>query len=186
MKIFHFFSATFIIVAIVFYGIIPVLATDAENPILLEGNISNTTESETLLDFKPNSTSNDETEDNTSAFYLMKAMKSDLVFESEESGEGGVNISGSSDEIVPDETADEIVNETQEAPVQVTTQYDTLGDIIKAQDWKALSEYNCKMKTDNPELFKDNSEMVPDRQGRWKSYFYSPPALSSDGGSCCG
>jgi hypothetical protein len=55
-----------------------------------------------------------------------------------------------------------------------TSEYLSLGDIIKAKDWKALGEYNCKIRAENSELLKDTEIGSSDKQAKWDSYFNPP------------
>ena len=64
-----------------------------------------------------------------------------------------------------------------------TPEYQSVGDIIRAQDWKALSEYRCRMKTENPDSFDEPGS--GNNENRWNSYFTAPPAPVVIPG-CCG
>lgn len=59
----------------------------------------------------------------------------------------------------------------------VSAQYGSLGDIIKAKDWKALGEYNCKIKAENPELMIDTEVGSSDKHATWDSYFKAPDVI---------
>ena len=63
-----------------------------------------------------------------------------------------------------------------------TRTYESLGDIIKAKDWKALGEYNCRIKAENPEKFEDSG--AGDQESRWNSYFTAPQTFMYT--PCCG
>jgi hypothetical protein len=80
-------------------------------------------------------------------------------------------------------TLNESIHEGEEYRI---ASYDSLGDIIKAQDWKALSEYTCKMKTENPDFFEESSSSLEEKQEKWNDYFTGPPPVSAFPPSCCG
>lgn len=92
-------------------------------------------------------------------------------------------------------SSDDIINETT-IPVGNTTdqnsdnstpalsKYETLGDIIKAKDWKALGEYNCKVKAENPEKYDDTIPTLASLQSKWNSRFTSPVTILYS--PCCG
>ena len=71
-------------------------------------------------------------------------------------------------------------NSTEEIPGNISAdnsspaQNLSLGDIIKAKDWKALGEYNCKIRAENSELLKDTEIGSSDKQAKWDSYFNPP------------
>lgn len=48
------------------------------------------------------------------------------------------------------------VNMTEGSEDQSLTKYSSVGDIIKAGDWKALDAYNAKMKADNAAFFSED------------------------------
>lgn len=65
------------------------------------------------------------------------------------------------------------------------SKYNSLGDIIKAKDWKALGEYTCKMKTENPAAFDESDPGSSDKVGQWNSYFNQPAPVTISY-PCCG
>ncbi|MFH0966253.1 MAG: hypothetical protein V1862_01010 [Methanobacteriota archaeon] len=77
-------------------------------------------------------------------------------------------------------TTDQISDNT----TTVLSKYESLGDIIKVKDWKALGEYTCKVKSENPEKFDDSLPTLADRLSKWNSQF--PIQQQIVGSSCCG
>ncbi|HWQ67942.1 MAG TPA: hypothetical protein VN372_13875 [Methanospirillum sp.] len=63
-----------------------------------------------------------------------------------------------------------------------TPQYNSLSDIIKAKDWKALGEYNCKIKAENPQAYAE-SEDSSSNEAKWNARFNPPQTVYY---SCCG
>jgi hypothetical protein len=99
-------------------------------------------------------------------------------------------------------SSEELVNQSQEMNESVTgnqtpdnqevngsassvsPEYASLGDIIKAKDWKALGEYSCKIKAENPGLYTEPETNEEEKLSRWDSYFNPPaPVVSTP---CCG
>lgn len=65
------------------------------------------------------------------------------------------------------------------------SKYDSLGDIIRAKDWKALGEYQCKLKTEKSASFDDSGINTADQESKWNGYFnYREPVVISY--PCCG
>ena len=63
--------------------------------------------------------------------------------------------------------------------------YNSLGDIIRAKDWKALGEYQCKIKTENSASFAESGINTGDQESKWNGYFnYREPVSISY--PCCG
>ena len=73
------------------------------------------------------------------------------------------------------------INNTSSSAVDT---YGSLGDIIKAKDWKALGEYNCKIKAENADKFDDSVVAFGALKGNWNTYFTSPPEIIYT--PCCG
>lgn len=78
------------------------------------------------------------------------------------------------------------INESEDLSVNTSLEkYNSLGDIIKAKDWKALGEYQCRMKTDNKALLDDSDLNTGDQEAKWNGYFnYKEPVVISY--PCCG
>jgi len=78
--------------------------------------------------------------------------------------------------------------ENQSANLSANTslsKYDSLGDIIRAKDWKALGEYQCKIKTENSASFAESGINTGDQESKWNGYFnYREPVAISY--PCCG
>jgi hypothetical protein len=112
----------------------------------------------------------------------MKAPRSNLTFMS------GVNsTSNITDNFTSsDPVSRESVNQTAELSTNDSlSKYDSLGDIIKAKDWKALGEYQCRMKVDNKALLDDSELNTGEQEGKWNGYFnYREPVVISY--PCCG
>nr|WP_319537537.1 hypothetical protein [uncultured Methanospirillum sp.] len=65
------------------------------------------------------------------------------------------------------------------------SKYDSLGDIIRAKDWKALGEYQCKIKAENSASLAESGINNGDQESKWNSYFnYREPVAVSY--PCCG
>jgi hypothetical protein len=79
------------------------------------------------------------------------------------------------------------VNETPEpaATAQAPPQYGSLGEIIKAKDWKALGEYKCRIKAENAGKFDDSVAAIEAQESSWTTRFTSPFTVV-DSSSCCG
>jgi len=84
----------------------------------------------------------------------------------------------------PVDAANTSEKKAETAEVQKTPQYNSIGDIITAKDWKALSEYTCKMKTENPDTFNDGAT-VDDSREKFRR-FLSPDPPAPVVSSCCG
>lgn len=146
-----------------------------------KGNISlNISDSDPNLPQSFNETTRlpSESGDNTS-LSLVREPRTELVFSTTGDGEK------------PNQTEDKPglnTTFTQDSPsapeTNASEKYLSLGDIIKAQDWNALSEYKCKLKTENPESFDDSDISMSDKQARWNSRFTAPPVVVIP--SCCG
>jgi hypothetical protein len=78
-------------------------------------------------------------------------------------------------------TADLTEPEAKAADAETSPKYDSLGEIIAAKDWKALSEYTCKIKAENPGIVDDTPEVQ--RQAFRRFLSPDPPAPVQ---SCCG
>ncbi|MDD1727522.1 MAG: hypothetical protein LUQ50_00455 [Methanospirillum sp.] len=89
-------------------------------------------------------------------------------------------------EVTPDHrnSVDETDNQATVNQTVNESSYRTVGDIIKAKDWKALGEYQCKMKAENPAYFDDSGPTFEDQEARWNQYFNPPPPVVYY--SCCG
>ncbi len=146
-----------------------------------KGNISlNLSDSDAILPQSVNETARlpSESEDNTS-LSLVREPRTELVFSTPGEGEKS------------NQTEDKTslnTSFTQDSPSEPVTnaseKYLSLGDIIKAQDWNALSEYKCRIQTENPESFDDSDISMSDKQARWDSRFTAPPVVVIP--SCCG
>lgn len=81
------------------------------------------------------------------------------------------------------------VNQTEKKPEPVQPEnsqsYDSLGDIIAAKDWKALSEYTCKIKTENPTAFDDGTDTSGEPRERFRRFLSPDPPVETPA-SCCG
>lgn len=112
----------------------------------------------------------------------MKAPRSSLIFMS------GVNSTSNITENYTSLGKDSGESINQSANLSVNTsleKYDSLGDIIKAKDWKALGEYQCRMKTDYKSLLDDSDLNTGDQEAKWNGYFnYREPVVISY--PCCG
>ena len=75
-------------------------------------------------------------------------------------------------------------NQTSVNQTMNESSYRTVGDIIKAKDWKALGEYQCKMKAENPTYFDKSGPTPEDQEAKWNQYFNPPPPVVYY--SCCG
>nr|WP_319580854.1 hypothetical protein [uncultured Methanospirillum sp.] len=65
------------------------------------------------------------------------------------------------------------------------SKYDSLGDIIRAKDWKALGEYQCKIKAENSASLAESGINTGDQESKWNGYFnYREPVAVSY--PCCG
>jgi len=110
----------------------------------------------------------------------MKGPRSNLTFSSLSNSSS--NISGSDmspDQEYEGQSSDNISSNTS------LSQYESLGDIIRAKDWKALGEYQCKMKTENSASFADTGISNGDQESKWNGYFnYREPVVVSY--PCCG
>ena len=133
-----------------------------------------------LQDLYLNSTSeinNQEPED--TAISLIKGTKNDRIY-----AETNETNSSLDKESISNQTGKNTTVPVMNDSVNTVRQYDSLGDIIKANDWKALSEYKCRLKTENPAAF-DNSEISQsDKEARWNARFNPPTPVSYP--SCCG
>ncbi|PWR74072.1 hypothetical protein [Methanospirillum lacunae] len=112
----------------------------------------------------------------------MKTPKSNLIFMS------GLNstLNITDNFTSPDMVSNESVNQSSDLSVNTSpSKYDSLGDIIKAKDWKALGEYQCRIKTDNKALLDDSNLNTGDQEAKWNGYFnYREPVVISY--PCCG
>lgn len=164
---------------------IPLVTADTTNT-SQAGNMTNEldtiiTTNSSLQDTNVNSTHDNSTEesDNTS-ISTMKEPRTDLMYATVPD----TNELGAINESAPEETGENVTPRTVENSTESAIEYDSLGDIIKAQDWKALSEYKCRIKTENPNSFDDSDISMSDKEARWNSYFNPPqPVVSSP---CCG
>lgn len=76
------------------------------------------------------------------------------------------------------------IQEVNDSASSASPEYASLGDIIKAKDWKALGEYNCRIKAENPSLYTERETNEEEKLSRWDSYFNPPaPVVSTP---CCG
>lgn len=134
----------------------------------------------TTPDTKGNtSAKNPEPEMNNLSISLMKEPKTGLIFAEGTNKTDISNNENKSDEIEVNATG------TVDEETTGTTRYNSLGDIIQAQDWKALSEYKCRMKTENPSFFEDSNITMSDKQAKWDNYFKGAPDPVVFP-SCCG
>lgn len=162
----------------VMVGIAPVLAEDITS---INGSANNTqvidsdmvlTESEVVSNSSEESSFSATDED-----LSVKVPKTELVYAPANLTETGVSEQQTADEESSNESS--VDNTTNSSP-----KYESLGDIIKAKDWKALGEYNCKVKAENPEKFDESGVGSGDATGRWNSYFTAPPTMIYT--PCCG
>jgi len=140
----------------------------------------NISESATTLPISSNETIHHPTEsaDNTS-LKVVKEPRTELIF-TKTNGEEKTIQTG--EQFGLDNSS--IQNSSSAPLTNASERYLSLGDIIKAQDWNALSEYKCKIKTENPESFDDSEISMSDKQARWNSRFTAPPVIVIP--SCCG
>ncbi|HWQ63141.1 MAG TPA: hypothetical protein VN429_01900, partial [Methanospirillum sp.] len=98
----------------------------------------------------------------------MKAPRSNLTFMSGVNSPSNITDNFTSSDPVSRES----VNQSVELSTNATlSKYDSLGDIIKAKDWKALGEYQCRMKVDNKALLDDSELNTGDQEAKWNGYF---------------
>jgi|GEM_PF-3826526 len=65
------------------------------------------------------------------------------------------------------------------------SKYESLGDIIRAKDWKALGEYQCKIKAESSASLTDSGIDTGNQEAKWNGYFnYREPVVTSY--PCCG
>jgi len=117
----------------------------------------------------------------------MKVPRSNLTFmsgtKSSDNFTGYDNVSNIS--LVKAEPNDKNLTNESQLMNNSLSQYDTLGEIIQAKDWKALGEYQCKIKNENSALFDDSGPDIGNQQGKWDGYFNQrdPVVISYP---CCG
>lgn len=182
MKLIHLSSFLVLMLLIPVIGILPVMAEkeftgirEGGAPTAHDENITLLSENETHI----NQSFEEESLPEDASSPIGKTPGSLLIFAEE-------NSTGSPDAIretsIPDDASpdDQISNNS----TSVSEKYESLGDIIRAKDWKALGEYNCKVKTENPEKFDDSIPTLSDLQSKWNDRFTSPiPIVYAP---CCG
>jgi hypothetical protein len=119
---------------------------------------------------------------NETAVIGMKAPRSILTFMSGLNSTSNITDNFTSS----DSASSELINQSSNLSANASlSKYDSLGDIIKAKDWKALGEYQCRMKTDNKALLDDSDLNTGDQEAKWDGYFnYREPVVISY--PCCG
>ncbi|PKL58960.1 MAG: hypothetical protein CVV33_09930, partial [Methanomicrobiales archaeon HGW-Methanomicrobiales-4] len=107
-----------------------------------------------------------------------KTPKTSLIFANDNSSS---SVDTKNETLIPEgNTTDQKTDNS----TSVLSKYDSLGDIIKAKDWKALGEYNCKVKAENPEKYDDTIPTLASLQSKWNSRFTSPVTIIYS--PCCG
>ena len=155
--------------------ILPIVASD--EVVLNNDNIS---EKSPVTDIIPvntsdstNETLNLTTPDELKNSLGLKGPKEHITFAPESPGTVSDEDAGSPDPNLSQNSTEEISGNGS-ANNSSTAEYLSLGDIIKAKDWKALGEYNCKIRAENSELLEDTEIGSSDKQAKWDSYFNPP------------